>query len=329
MIQGLRTTAIIRAGVQLGVFDHISRGANQPGAIASAIGADERGTRILLDALAALGLLDADGTYRLSPTASAFLVSSSPTYLGGMVDIMAGEILWSAYGQLSEAVRQGGSVLEAHLETHGHPFWETYASSSALIAAPAGHTLAQLLERWAESRSELEVLDVACGSGLHSLIPATRWVDARVTLVDWANVLPVARSNVERLRLVDRTRFIEGDVFKVPLGGPYDLILASHLLHHFSEQRCLELLRRFTPVLSPGGLLVINDFMASASPAANPLPALFSVTMLVQTSEGEVHALTTYERLLQEAGFRSPQVHPSRATPSWFLVTEPREPTQN
>ena len=46
MIQGLEVTAILQAGVQLRVFDHVADGKNQPRAIAAAIGADERGTRL-------------------------------------------------------------------------------------------------------------------------------------------------------------------------------------------------------------------------------------------------------------------------------------------
>jgi hypothetical protein len=32
---------------------------------------------------------------------------------------------------------------------------------------------------------------------------------------------------------------IEGDVFEVVLDGPYDVIIASHIFHHFPEQRFL------------------------------------------------------------------------------------------
>ena len=70
MIQGLQATAILKTGVELGIFDRISEGASDVSSVAAAIGASERGTRILLDGLAAYGLLEtADGAYRLSPLA--------------------------------------------------------------------------------------------------------------------------------------------------------------------------------------------------------------------------------------------------------------------
>jgi C-methyltransferase len=321
LIQGMQATAIVQAGVKLGVFDQIAEGKDDAGAIAAASGADERGTRILLDALAALGLLEKDGGYRLSPLADAFLVSSRPTYLGAMTDILAGKWAWEAYPRLEEAVRRGGTILEQDAEVPGHEFWETFARASVGVAAPASFALAEALRPWAEKRETLEILDVACGSGLFGLTLAAQYPQAKLTLLDWSNVLALTSENVERMGLGGRTSFVEGDVFEVPLGGPYDLILASHIFHHFSEQRCRELMQRLGEALKPDGRLAINEFTASGSmPAQEPFPAMFSVIMLAWTREGEAHPLETYERLLSETGFAAPEVHDSIGMPSRFLI---------
>jgi C-methyltransferase len=323
MIQGLQVTAILQAAVQLGVFDRLAEGNNQAASIASAVGADERGTRILLDALAALGLLQtADGTYSLSPLADAFLVTSRPTYLGGMLDILAGGWAWTGYRRLAEAVRAGGTILEQHAETPGHEFWEAFAPSSVGMAMPAADALAEMLAPWAAERERLEILDIACGSGLYSLTLAARQPKARTTLLDWANVLELTRTNVEKMGLIKRTSYIEGDVFDVPLGGPHDLIVASHIFHHFSERRCLELMRRLFGALKPGGRLVINDFVPGSRPADDPFPFLFSVLMLTWTRDGEAYQLSTYERLLNEAGFGPVEVHPGVGMPSSFVIAD-------
>jgi SAM-dependent methyltransferase len=324
MMQGLQVTAILQAAVQLGVFDRLAEGKNQIGSIATGIAADERGTRILLNALAALGMVEtADGTYALSPLADAFLVSSRPTYLGGMLNIMAGSWAWTGYPRLADAVRTGGTILEEHAETPGHEFWEAFAPSSVGTAAPAANALAEILGPWAAERDGLAVLDIACGSGLYSLTLAARQASARTTLLDWANVLELARTNVEEMGLVERTGYIEGNVFEVPLGGPYDLVVASHIFHHFSKERCLELLRRLRDTLKPGGRLAINDFVPGGSrPVDEPFPFLFSVIMLTWTREGEAYPLGTYERLLAQAGFGRIEVHPSVGMPSSFIIAE-------
>ena len=323
MLQGIQATAILQAGVELGVFDQIADGQTDPSSIAAGIRTDERATRILLDALAALGLLEKNGGYRLSPVADAFLVSSRPSYLGGMTRILAGEWAWVAYPRLGDAVRQGHTILEKDAETPGHEFWETFAPSSVGIAAPAAHALAEIVRPWAERRERLEILDIACGSGLYSLTLASEHDHAHVTLLDWANVLPLTRRNVERLGMSNRTSYIEGDVFEVLLGGPYDLVVASHIFHHFSEQRCLDLLRRLASAVKPDGRLAINEFTATTTrPADDPFPFLFSVIMLAWTREGEAYPVSTYERWLEQTGFARPEVHEGRGMPSRFLIAK-------
>lgn len=322
MIHGLQVTAILRAGVQLGIFDQIATGGDQASSIAAAIGADERGTRILLDALAALGLLDTADGYRITPLADTFLVPSRPNYLGGMVNISAAPWTWTGYSRLAEAVRHGGTVLDHHAETPGHEFWEAFAPSSIGMTAPAARGLTELLRGWAKQRANLEILDIACGNGLYSLTLAAQHPTARVTLLDWANVLELTKDNVERLGLAERTSFVDGDVFEVALGGPYDVIIASHIFHHFSEQRCRELMSRLATALKPDGRLVIHEFVSGPRPADEPSPYLFSVVMLTWSREGEAHAVETYRRLLHEAGFSPPEVHDSQWRPTRFLIAE-------
>jgi len=320
MAQGLEVTGILQAGVQLGVFDQIAAGKNQATAIAVAIDADERGTRILLDALAALGLLERNNDYRLSPLADTFLVTSRPTYMGGLLNIFAPAWAWIGHQRLAEVVRRGGTILDQHAETPEHDFWETFAPSSVGMIAPAAHFVAELLREWSEQRESLNILDVACGSGLISLTLASQHPTARTTLLDWANVLERTKDNVDRLGLHEGTSYIEGDMFEVPLHGPYDLIIASHVFHHFSGERCLTLLRRLVDVLKPDGQLVIQDFVSGLAPAEEPFPYLFSVRMLTWTREGEAHSLDTYRQVLREARFSPPEVHASEGMPSRFLV---------
>lgn len=321
MIGGLQATAILQAGVQLGIFDQIAAGHDQASSIAAEINADERGTRILLDALAALGLLDTGEGYQLSPLADAYLVTSRPTYLGGMINISAAPWVWTGYSHLAEAVRHGGTVLDHHAETPSHEFWETFAPASiGGMATPAAHRLTELLWGWSKQREDLEILDVACGSGLYSMTLAALRPTACITLLDWANVLEHTKDNVNRLGLRERTSFIDGDVFEVPLSGPYDLIIASHIFHNYSQQRCLELMFRLGSALKPDGQLVIHEFLPGPRPYDKPFPYFFSVFMLVWSREGEAHTLDTYRRLFREAGFSPPEVHDVQGMPSCFLI---------
>ena len=45
------------------------------------------------------------------------LVTSRPSYVGGMVNILAPPWAWSSHQGLAEVVRRGGTTLEQHAET--------------------------------------------------------------------------------------------------------------------------------------------------------------------------------------------------------------------
>ena len=323
MIQGLQVAGILKGAVELGVFDQIAAGRGDAASIATATGADQRATRILLDALAALGLLTAGPDYGLAPAADAFLVRKRPTYIGGATDIFTGTWAWENYGRIAEIVRNGGTIMHEDAETPGLEFWTTFAGSSSGIATPQGHGLADVLAPWTREQGELAVLDIACGSGLYGLAIASTHPAARLTLLDWGNVLATARGNVASFGLEDRTDYIDGDAFETDLGGPYDLIIASHFFHHFSAARCRQALRRFAAALKPGGRIAINEFTATAeNPADDPFPALFSVVMLAWTREGSSHAVADYARWLADCGFTAPEIHDGRGLPSRMIIAE-------
>src|SRR5262249_43973473 len=154
--------------------------------------ADPRGTRVLLDALAALGLLEpAADTYRLSPAADAFLVRQRPFYVGDLANIFTSDWQWHAFLRLPDPVRQGGSVRSDDADTPAHPFWESFATSSGAVAVPAAEVIGQILGPWAAGRRSLEVLDVGCGSGVHAVALGRQHAHARLTLLDWPNVLAI------------------------------------------------------------------------------------------------------------------------------------------
>jgi ubiquinone/menaquinone biosynthesis C-methylase UbiE len=101
------------------------------------------------------------------------------------------------------------------------------------------------------------------------------------------------------------------------------VIITSHILHQFSEERCVHLLSRIADAAKPGGRLVVHDFMpAGDQPAAEPLHALFSVLMLTWSGAGEAHSLETYQRLVANAGFGAMETHPGIGVPSTFLIAE-------
>ncbi len=76
---GFTRTQILKTGVELDIFTQIEKGNTKSKALAQAIGASERGVRILLNALVGLKVLEkTEEQYQLTEGARIFLSRSSP-----------------------------------------------------------------------------------------------------------------------------------------------------------------------------------------------------------------------------------------------------------
>jgi C-methyltransferase len=322
MLLAYKNTAVLSAAIDLGVFDAIAAGASTAAQVASRQQLDQRGAKLLLNALAALGLLTCDGPdYRLVAGAEKILVRGRPGFVGDMSKVMASTWEWAALAGLPDAVRRGGTVAPQNAETPGYAYWEDFAAYAAAVAAPTAKLMADVLGPWAAQRDRLDVLDVACGHGLYGFTLAARQPHARIWSLDWPNVLPLARERAARMGVADRVSTIAGDMFDVDLGGPYDVVMITNVLHHFSEARAVRLLSRAAGVLAPDGRIVLVGFTVSDAPPATEAAAhLFSILMLIWTSEGEVHSEHAYERMLAESGFTDATLHPVPGLPLRVIV---------
>jgi len=322
MLQGAQLAAVLSAAIDLGVFAALAGGALPIDQIASRIESPVRSTRILLDALAVVGLLTKDGTsYGLGPLAAAHLVPDRPGYIGAMSHVVADPTMWAAMGRLKDAVRAGGSVLQDHGETPRHPFWEVFAQSTIGLSTPAAAGIEGILHDWIASKPSVRVLDVAAGSGMYGYTLAKN-PNVQLTTLDWPNVLVHTRKNAERMGVdASRVKYLEGNLFELDWAGPHDLIVLSQIYHHFDPETCLGLTRKAAAALAPGGKVVVQDFIADAA-LKNPAAAMFSVTMLIFTHHGQAFGLEDYRTWFSQAGLAPPKVHSFDGMPSSILVAD-------
>lgn len=131
--------------------------------------------------------------------------------------------------------------------------------------------IGHFLQRWVTPGSNLRILDLATGSGdiPRLVVDFARNVNARVAVdaVDQqAATLEIARKLSASYPEIE---FIEGDVLNFTR-EPYDIVLCSLALHHFSEsdavtllKRCRELSRKYVLVsdLRRGRLATAGVFL--------------------------------------------------------------------
>ncbi|WP_067794006.1 methyltransferase domain-containing protein [Actinomadura formosensis] len=309
LMQGFKKTAVLRAAVRLGVFDALAGGPANAAELATRLAVQARGLRLLLNALTALRLLECDGhRYRLGPGTGPLLVSSEPAYCGGNVYVASSDREWAALGDLAGTVRNGGPIPGTDATAPGFDYWVDFAEHTTMATHGGAHMVADALEPWAAHRTGLRVLDVACGPGVFGFALARRHPDARVVALDRPDVLEKAEEHARAMGVLDRVEFLPGDMFDIPLGGPYDVVLVANVLLHFSAAANVRLLRRLRGVLKPGGRLVIAGFTAEMPPDQLH-PHLLSLLMLSWTAEGEVPSAADCERMLADAGLPGAESH--------------------
>jgi ubiquinone/menaquinone biosynthesis C-methylase UbiE len=306
-LRAFQETAALNSAIELGIFTAIAEGAGTAREIAAQCGASERGMRILCDSLTASGLLEkTGGRYGNTHDTGIFLNRHSPAYLGGITEFLCDPKMFQlTLAGLTETVRKGGTLLPGEGSVSPeNPVWVTFARAMAKIMTPPARAMAELLP----AEGPLTVLDIAASHGTFGITVAQRNPEARITALDWAAVLEVAKENAARAGVADRLTLLTGDFFTTDLGADYDAILVTNFIHHFDKPASEGILRRIHNALKPGGVALILEFVPDDDRVSPPSQAHFALTMLLTTARGDAYTWLEYQEMLEHAGFASNEI---------------------
>jgi ubiquinone/menaquinone biosynthesis C-methylase UbiE len=311
-------TSVLAAAVTHRVFDLLERGPAVVHDIAAGCNISERGARALLDALVGAGLVvQSDGRYENTATASCYFVEGKPLYLGQLARLSLQ--LMTRSGGFPDAVAAGHS--EASLTVKAEtPQWAPLVLATAPFSLPVAELAAKLLGL--AQRGAFEILDPGGGAGVFAISFLKENPRATATQLDWPSVNQVAREQAERNEVADRFRTVDGDLFAYDYqSAKYDLIIFSHMAHGLApldNQRAFELFRR---ALKPKGALLINDLLAELDGSVSPQALLSSARTFYATREGAGYRYAEYQQWLEAAGFRRLARHDT-GTPTTLIVAE-------
>jgi ubiquinone/menaquinone biosynthesis C-methylase UbiE len=298
---------ILDAAIEYDFFSLIDKGFQTSEAIASEAGTDRRATRIVLDSLPALDLVEKrDGRYYLKPMAKAFLVRGKSSYVGDFRHVALA--LWDGMAHLKESLKTGKPL--SRMDTVGElAVWEKLVLGIIVVAEPAAKALCDILKIGVE-RKGVKVLDIAGGSSIFGMTILARDPSAQVTQLDWPNVNAIAKKLNKERGLDGKIRFVDGEHRSVKIEqGYYDLVLASNFCRFESPKGNRELFAKAFGALKPGGIFVVNDFVPNEERTEPTFALRFSVYTLTHTPEGECWTLSQYSEWLKAAGFKSIQTH--------------------
>jgi 2-polyprenyl-3-methyl-5-hydroxy-6-metoxy-1,4-benzoquinol methylase len=287
---------VLLTAYELDLFTVLGKGPKTSGEVARAIGADTRATDRLMNALCAMGLLTKDdGRFSNTQVASRFLVRDQPGYMAGLMHTVN---LWDTWSTLTQAVRRGTAT--AHREVNGRGERWLTAFIAAMHARASREAPAVVAEIGVSGVSR--VLDVGGGSGAYAMAFVCAGDGIRATVFDLPNVVPLTRTYVKRAGLLDKIGITAGDYLTDDLGSGYDLIFLSAIIHSNSVDQDRSLIKKCARALSPGGRVIVQDFIMDEDRTGPPRGAFFALNMLVGTAAGDTYTEAEVRSWMEEVG---------------------------
>lgn len=285
----------------LRLFEHLTE-RHSARALAACLSLDARATEIMLDALAAMGVIEKSAAgYINAPVAQEHLVPGKPGYQGDI--LRHAHSMWQNWSALDEVVRTGEPARRAH----DHEAFILGMHNISIERAP------QVLEA-IDLSGVKRALDLGGGPGTYCIELARRGIEA--TLFDLHGTL----GHAKRLAIEAGAsyRLMGGDFLEDPIGEGYDLILLSQILNGYSEAYCRELIGKCLAALAPGGQLVVQEMPLEEGRTAPVMGALFAVNLLVATAGGRTYTVAEMEGWLKAAGFEG--IESKRLTETVLLM---------
>jgi ubiquinone/menaquinone biosynthesis C-methylase UbiE len=313
---------LLEAAIRHRVFDVLDSGPMTLSETQKETGASERGLSAVMNALVGLDFLakDKQGRFSLTPESAAFLVSTKPGFMGGMIR-HGSEQLIPKWLDLNKIVMTGKPEAAVNLEGPGGDFFQQFVND----IFPLSYAPAQVLGRHllASGTGPMRVLDLAAGSGVWGIAIAQGSKEVRVTAVDWPEVLPVTRKTVTGLGLADRFSFVAGDLLEADFGSGHTVATLGHILHSEGTERSRALIAKTFHALAPGGTIAIAEFLVNAD-RTGPVHALFfAVNMLVNTDNGDTYSFEEISNWLEDAGFVNARTLEAPGPSPLILATKP------
>ncbi|WP_416960423.1 methyltransferase [Streptomyces sp. Agncl-13] len=321
MISGYWVTQILRATAELSLPDHVAAGAATPEEIAKREGSDPRTTYRLLRAAASLGLFaDAgDGRFSVTPM-GGLLRKGAPGSLREMAIVQGAPFHWQTWGALPDAVRKGGTQMQAALGlAEGDTVFDYFGKhpeEGGLFAASMANATGMVIDD-VSAAVDLDGVSVAVDVGgstgalVHTLMKTRPELAGMV--LDMPHVVDSAVQAAGEAGVLDRFTAVPGDFFEdVPAA---DLYLLKMVLHDWDDAQCLTILRNCRASAKPGARAVVVESVVDK--VGEPgFGALLDINMLAAT-HGQERDFAEFDALYAASGWQRVSTKPTR-TPQFI-----------
>ncbi len=291
-------TSVLMAVAHLGVLDPLDDGPASADEVAARLGLRCEGVTRVLRYLQAQGVIGRDGDGRYRATERSRLLQQ---YRAGPLFLR--EAIGAGLG-LAESLQSGRPGFD---HTFGKPIFE-YLTEHPEAFEYFGALMARttrLLTRFVFSNHAFEpfglAVDVGGSHGDLMMALLAEYPDARGIVFDRPETARQAAARVADSAVAERIEAVGGDFFEAVPGGA-DLYLLKQILHDWSDEDCVRILRSVRAVMPDGGRLAVIEFLLPEENIEHQAFD-FDILMLLLT-DGKERRLSEFEALFEASGFR-------------------------
>jgi predicted O-methyltransferase YrrM len=293
-------TKILLTAVRLDVFSALDGKQKTLYEVADRLGVHEETLGLLLNALVAMQLLKKDGdSYGNSTVSASHLVRNSAQYVGHLLLLHDAE--WDNWGKLEQTIRTGQRLVDRHVFETDPDLGSNVLAVLHRIGQQSGPDLARRLQL----SGPVRFLDLGGGAGTNAIAFCQAYPELTATVFDLPATLQLTERIVKEAGLESRITLRPGDFNKDGLGGPYDAVLMSDILHYQDLSTNAVLVKRVWNHLAPGGRLVIKDRFLNETGTGPAWTTAFAVHILVNTERGGCYKTADAVQWMGEAGFQA------------------------
>ncbi|MDV3244587.1 MAG: methyltransferase [Nitrososphaerales archaeon] len=258
-------------------------------------------------------LKEKNGHYSATPISKSFF-SDSTARMNDIFELYSGlfDFIRSHH---EEAARSGRPEISAFEWFDQNPrMWNLFHSFEMSIAKTIEKDVVSKVKFDSTTR---RLLDVGGGHGLYSIMLCKRHPELHATVFDSPKPLEQTKSIIESEQMTKQVSVQAGNFFVDDLGKGYDAALLFNIIHLFTAEKNLQLLKKVATALNPGGRLVIFDqFLGGEFGRVLRTAHTFYGLFFLVTTGGQVYTFDEMTEFLAAAGFARPIKKPIRTAGS-------------
>ena len=273
-LSGVRQGQILRAGVELGIFDVVDQTVTPASDIAHELALDTDYTYRLLRSLCSIGVVNEHSDRGFSLTAlGEFFQPEHPQSLAEPTLFYQSPAVVSAFTHLPDLIREDG--IDGFDHEFGCPFYDyteqnpefadSYNATMDRVMASETDAVLDALDAFDFSRMS-HVCDVGGGHGhlLCHLLETQPHLEG--TVFDLPSVVSEhSRQWAPKLGMEERCAYVDGDMFEsVPTADGYFL---KHVLDNWTDEECVEILSTIHEAALPDARVFVIEYLLGSEPA--------------------------------------------------------------